>query len=119
MSPETGTARGLPDALGRLLFVLALAAGLAWLLRDSLVATRERNLSMAEELRRTRLLLEMLSIEREALTREIDALQGDPFYVELLLRRRYGFRRPGEIVLSDPIPAAGTPGPLPEAASIR
>lgn len=100
LSGEPGH-KSLWEAAGRFLFVLALAAGLAWIVRDNLLPTHDRNQELSAELERARRLLSALEKEREALVREIHALESDPFYVEYLLRTRFGFRRPGEVVLED------------------
>lgn len=99
-SPSRGDPKSLWDAFGRLLFVLALAAGLAWIVRDSIMPTFDRNQRLAAELHRTKRLLEDLKKEREALLNQIHSLKSDPFYVEYLLRNKFGFRRPGEVVLT-------------------
>jgi hypothetical protein len=51
-----------------------------------LLAERERLAAQIQELRGT-------NLRRERIRR---ALAQDPFYVELVLRRRYGYRRPDE-----------------------
>ena len=100
MADQPSDPKSLWDAFGRLLFVLALAAGLAWIVRDSIMPTFDRNQRLAAEIQKARRLLEDLQTEREALVNQIRSLESDPFYVEYLLRNKFGFRRPGEVVLS-------------------
>ncbi len=92
----------LQEAVIRLLFVVAIVTGLAWIVRGDLLPTHRRNRAIDTEIEQVRAERAALEQERKALEREIDALRHDPFYVEYLLRTRFGFHRPGEIVLPSP-----------------
>ena len=102
-TPETTSPLpSLQEAVGRLLFVVAIVTGLAWVVRGDLLPTHHRNREIDSEIEQVRGELASLEQEHTALRREIEALRHDPFYVEYLLRTRFGYHRPGEIVLPSP-----------------
>jgi len=92
--------------LGPLVRYVLYAAFACCVLHQAL-ASRAETLRLLNERRKIRAEINLLHCQNVRRDEICAALTSDPFYVERLLRERYGYRNPNEIVNTDQ--SRGTP----------
>ena len=64
---------------------------------DRALASQRETLRLRQECRRITAEIARIRTENARHERTWNALRSDPFYIERVLRGRYGYRRPGEV----------------------